>query len=191
MVLLAALRCCLFVMTRQQVTNKTTCSRYAFLALGIPYTPAPRWLAVLGSRLPRGDQDVFCGAAMLQYGIDPPRPEHTEPFEPTHPEPLFVHANLLKHMSGVRQGEVFLQMRRLSLDQDDVRLEYEHGEEEPLDSAVGGAREIRGRGLCSDIWAFGEGAVVETVDATATFGGLMAGFEEGYFGYGGRPGAWR
>lgn len=82
-------------------------------------------------------------------------------------------------------------MRRLSLAQDDVRLEYDGGERGPLDGVVGGAREIPGRGLCSDIWAFDEviaGAEVETVDAKSTFGGLMAGFEDAY---GVRAGAWK
>lgn len=169
-------------------------SRYAFLALGIPYTPAPRWLALLGSILPRrGDGgDVFCGAAMLQYGIDPPRAAHAEPgSDPSHPEPLFVHANLLKHMSGVRKGLVFDRMRRLSPAQDDVRAAYGDGERGPLGGVAGGAREISGRGLCSDIWAFDEevlGASVETVETKGAFGALMAGFEEAY---GIKPGAWK
>lgn len=160
------------------------CSRYAFLALGIPYTPAPRWLAVLGSSLKRGQEDLFCGAAMLQYGISPPPRKHRDSSDPTHPEPLFVHANLLKHMSGVKPGQAFPLMRRLSLRQDDVRVEGQTA----LDSVVGGARDVRGRGLCSDIWAFGKGAVIETVDAGEAFGNLLAGFEERY---GGRSGAWK
>ncbi|CAN8097944.1 unnamed protein product [Discula destructiva] len=167
--------------------------RYAFLALGIPYTPAPRWLALLGNNLKHHGtegEDLFCGAAMLQYGLDAPPPSHQDPSDPSHPEPLFVHANLLKHMSGVRPGEAFPLLRRLALSQDDVRVEMEAaaGKRGPLDVVVGGARELAGRGLCSDIWAFGEGAVVETVDAGQAFGGLMDGFEERY---GGRSGAWR
>lgn len=173
------------------------CSRYAFLALGIPYTPAPRWLAILGSSLHRGGKDLFCGAAMLQYGLSPPHTkQHQEPSEPTHPAPLFVHANLLKHMSGVPQGQAFPQMRRLSLSQDDVRVVASGATTTTtttttmaLDRVVGGAREVSGRGLCSDIWAFASpGANVETVDAGVAFGGLMAGLEERY---GGRSGAWR
>jgi alpha 1,2-mannosyltransferase len=166
-------------------------SRYAFLVLGIPYTPAPRWLALLGNRLTKDDKEVFCGAAMLQYGISPPRPEYSDPSDPTHPEPLFVHANLLKHMGGVRQNEVFHQTRRLSLAQDDVRPLYGDGKKAPLDIVVGGAREVSGRGLCSDIWTFGDGAEIETADIKDTFGGFMVSFEEAYFGYGVRPGAWR
>lgn len=132
---------------------------------------------------------------MLQYGLAAPPPAHQDPADPTHPAPLFVHANLLKHMSGVRSGEAFPLLRRLALTQDDVRLveEEEKGAAAgtragPLDAVVGGAREVPGRGLCSDIWAFGEGALVETVDAREAFGGLMEGFEERY---GVRSGAWR
>lgn len=157
---------------------------------------------------------------MLQYGIAPPRPGHADPSDPTHPEPLFVHANLLKHMSGARRGESFTQTRRLSLGQDDVRARYYYvqGAKEkvgadgggggaatttdgsdlvmvpvsgPLDAVAGGAREVRGRGLCSDIWAFAEGAEVETVGAKETFGELMAGFEDAYFAGGAKAGAWR
>lgn len=194
-----------------------TCSRYAHLALGIPYTPAPRWLSVLGSPLKRrfrideddddeDDEDLpFCGAAMLQYGLAPPRAGHADPADPTHPEPLFVHANLLKHMSGARKGQVFTHLRRLAPGQDDVRVvvsEAKEGQEEkvlkkkkgPLDGVVGGARELAGRGLCSDIWSFAEGeegTVVETVDAKEAFGGTMAGFEDAYFGSGARAGAWK
>ncbi|KAH8886152.1 hypothetical protein GQ53DRAFT_658557 [Thozetella sp. PMI_491] len=165
--------------------------RYAFLVLGIPYTPAPRWLALLGNNIRKGGEDLFCGAAMLQYGISPPRPEHADPSDPAHPEPLFIHANLLKHMAGFRQGEVFSHMRRLSLAQDDVRLLYGDGEVRPLDSIAGGAREILGRGLCSDIWSFGDSTTVETVDTKDAFGGLMAGFEQVYVGKSGRLGAWK
>lgn len=121
---------------------------------------------------------------MLQYGISQPLSTHQDRSDPTHPEPLFVHANLLKHMVGVKKGQAFPLMRRLSLAQDDVRLEGKTA----LDSVVGGAKEISGRGLCSDIRAFGKGAVVETVDSGVAFGGLMAGFEERY---GGRSGAWK
>lgn len=87
-------------------------------------------------------------------------------------------------MSGVKQGEAFPLMRRVALTQDDVRVEGKMA----LDSVVGGARQVSGRGLCSDIWAFGDGAVVETVDTATAFGGLMADFEERY---GGRSGAWK
>ncbi|KAH8648483.1 mannosyltransferase putative-domain-containing protein [Xylariales sp. PMI_506] len=166
--------------------------RYAFLVLGIPYTPAPRWLALLGHQLAQGsDKSVFCGVAMLQYGISPPRPEYADSSDPAHPEPLFVHANLLKHMSGVRKGDAFTQMRRLSLGQDGVRSAYGDGENSPLDVIVGGAKEIAGRGLCSNIWTFGDSATIETVDTKNAFGDLMGSFEDAYFGYGGRSGAWK
>lgn len=128
---------------------------------------------------------------MLQYGINPPRPEYADLTDPAHPEPLFMHANLLKHMSGVKKGEVFSQMRRLSLAQDDVRVVREKGKSRPLDNIVGGGKEIPGRGLCSDIWTFGDGAKMETLGTKDAFSGLMGGFEEEYFQYGGRPGEWR
>lgn len=161
--------------------------RYAFLALGIPYTPAPRWLSLLGNPDPRGK---FCGAAMLQYGLTAPRPGHADPNDTSHPEPLFVHANLLKHMSGVRAGGVFTQFRRLAPWQDDVRSEYPSGT--ALHSISGGGHERGGRGLCSDIFSInGAAAQVETMDTKTAFGGLMKDFEAEYFGHGIRPGVWR
>ncbi|KUI72471.1 Alpha-1,2-mannosyltransferase MNN2 [Cytospora mali] len=166
--------------------------RYAFLALGIPYTPSPRWLSLLGNLDRRGN---FCGAAMLQYGLTPPAPAHADPSDPAHPEPLFVHANLLKHQSGVRPGGVFTHLRRLAPRQDDVRAGHAGGPGPPataLDSVAGGGKAVAGRGLCSDIRAFRAGADVETLEAGSAFGGALAGFEEGYFGYpGARPGVWR
>ncbi|KAL1882188.1 hypothetical protein Daus18300_000674 [Diaporthe australafricana] len=160
--------------------------RYAFLALGITYTPAPRWLSLLGNR---DSNDNFCGAAMLQYGLSPPRAEHADPADPSHPEPLFVHANLLKHMSGVRPGNVFTQFRRLVPGQDDVRAEYPPAI--ALHSVKGGGSSVAGRGLCSDITAFRGGADVETVDTKLSFGGMMKAFEEEFFSYGALPGLWR
>lgn len=121
---------------------------------------------------------------MLQYGISPPPTRHQDGSNPAHPEPLFVHANLLKHMSGVQKGQAFPHLRRLSLNQDHVRVDGQTA----LDFVVGGAREVNGRGLCSDIWAFGPGVNIETVDAGMAFGGLLDGFETRY---GGRAGAWR
>lgn len=131
---------------------------------------------------------------MLQYGITPPRSQHVEQADRMHPEPLFVHANLLKHQAGARKGDAFRQMRRLSLSQDDVRavVSKEMMGRMPLDFVVGGARDIPGRGLCSDIWAFGDGpSSVETVDTTETFGALMGDFEQRYFDSGVRVGGWR
>ncbi|KAK7736681.1 hypothetical protein SLS53_006888 [Cytospora paraplurivora] len=163
-------------------------SRYAFLALGIPYTPAPRWLSLLGNLDRRNDN--FCGAAMLQYGLSPPRPGSADPSDPSHPPPLFVHANLLKHQGGVRPGGVFTLLRRLSPLQDDVRAEYAPAT--ALHSVAGSGKAVAGRGLCSEIRAFRGGAEVETVDARGAFGGAMEGLEEEYFGYPGtRPGVWR
>ncbi|POS77555.1 hypothetical protein DHEL01_v204055 [Diaporthe helianthi] len=49
---------------------------------------------------------------------------HADPADPSHPEPLFVHTNLLKHMSGVRPGDVFPLLRRLAPGQDDVGADY-------------------------------------------------------------------
>lgn len=129
---------------------------------------------------------------MLQYGLTPPLdPAHADPADPSHPEPVFVHANLLKHQSGVRPGSVFPLLRRLSPHEDDVRAEYAAGKA-ALHSVTGGGKSVAGRGLCSDIRAFRDGADIETVEARTAFGGLMEGFEEGYFNYPGtRPGVWR
>lgn len=168
-------------------------SRYAFLALGIPYTPAPRWLSFLGNLDSRGTSVYFCGAAMLQYGLEPPRSAYHDRADPTHPEPLFVHANLLKHMGGARPGKVFNQLRRLAPDQDDVRVVWPPGT--ALHGVAGGARQVAAKGLCGDVWAFGaqEGATrVETVETKQVYGGLMEKFEEEYFGNkGNKPGVWR
>ncbi|KAH8766892.1 mannosyltransferase putative-domain-containing protein [Diaporthe sp. PMI_573] len=157
--------------------------RYAFLALSLTYTPAPRWLSLLGNRDPR---DNFCGAAMLQYGLDPPRDGYADPADP---EPLFVHANLLKHMSGVRPGDVFPLFRRLFPRQDDVRTDYHPAT--ALHSVTGGGNSVAGRGLCSNIIAFRGGADIETVDTKTLFGGMMKDFEEHFFSYGASPGLWR
>lgn len=167
-------------------------SRYAFLALGIPYTPAPRWLSLLGGTL-TPQSSVFCGSAMLQYGLDAPDDPGQVPGR-SHPPPLFVHANLIKHQTGARpaSGTAFSLVRRLSPLQDDVRAEYATAAAAPLDGVAGGAKEVGGRGLCSDIVAFRDGVDVETVDAAGVYGGVLDGFEEVYFGYPGtRPGVWR
>lgn len=130
---------------------------------------------------------------MLQYGLEPPRPAHHDRADPAHPEPLFVHANLLKHMAGARPGHVFGQLRRLAPDQDDVRVAWPAGT--ALHGVAGGAREVAGKGLCGDVWSFAavEGLTrVETVETKKVYGGLMEKFEEGYFGNRGtRPGVWR
>lgn len=126
---------------------------------------------------------------MLQYGLSPPRGGHADPADPSHPEPLFVHANLLKHMSGVRPGDVFTLFRRLVPGQDDVRTEYRPGT--ALHSVTGGGSSVAGRGLCSDIIAFRGGADVETIDTKTSFGGTMKDFEEQFFSYGALPGLWR
>ena len=39
-------------------------------------------------------------STILQYELDPPAGE-------ARPRPLFAHSNLLKHISGVHQGETF------------------------------------------------------------------------------------
>ena len=128
---------------------------------------------------------------MLQYGLGPPaQPEHADPADPAHPAPLFVHANLLKHQSGVRPGSIFTLLRRLSPAQDDVRADYAPAT--ALHSVTGAGKPLGGRGLCSDITAFRRGADVETVDTAAAFGGFMEGFEDEYFSYpGAKPGVWR
>lgn len=126
---------------------------------------------------------------MLQYGLDPPRDGHADPADPSHPEPLFVHANLLKHMSGVRPGDVFTLFRRLVPGQDDARTDYHAAT--ALNSVAGGGTTVVGRGLCSDIVAFRDGADVETGDTRALFGGVMKDFEEQFFSYGALPGLWR
>lgn len=74
--------------------------RYAFWALNIPYTAAPRWLSSLGSSV----GDHFCGYVMLQYDISKN--------ENGHYLPLFLHANLLKHRSASRRTGIFRTIRR-------------------------------------------------------------------------------
>jgi alpha 1,2-mannosyltransferase len=47
-------------------------------------------------------------STVLQYELDPPPGEKRE-------RPLFVHSNLLKHISGVSQGETFTHIVRMAL----------------------------------------------------------------------------
>lgn len=92
-------------------------------------------------------------------------------------------------MSGVRPGDVFTLLRRLVPGQDDVRTEYRPAK--ALHSVSGGGSSVAGRGLCSDIVAFRDGADIETVDTKTSFGGMMKAFEEQFFSYGALPGLWR
>lgn len=74
--------------------------RYAFWALNIPYTSAPRWLSPLGSSV----NGRFCGYVMLQYDIAKGDKDQYLP--------LFLHANLLKHRSTSRGKKIFRTIKR-------------------------------------------------------------------------------
>jgi hypothetical protein len=52
---------------------------------------------------------LFPPSSILQYELDPAQGE-------TRQRPLFVHSNLLKHISGVRRGETFTHVVSLPLE---------------------------------------------------------------------------
>ncbi|KAF8318463.1 hypothetical protein DL93DRAFT_389925 [Clavulina sp. PMI_390] len=166
--------------------------KYAFWVLGIPYTMSPRWLGTLGFH-PTWDPNQFCGIAMLQYDLT------SQPS--AHPNPLFVHANLLKHRSELPSPSSndglgpFSSIKRMSLDiasdhrLDDARM-WVHNS----------------RGLCLDLenvadpkgavnanrkeWMLtSTNSVIEEKFANIA-GKRWADFNEMYLRYGGKYGGW-
>ncbi|KAJ9103730.1 hypothetical protein QFC21_002190 [Naganishia friedmannii] len=74
--------------------------RWAFRALDIPFAVSPMWAVPLGHRNWFENGGRFCGHTILQYDLD-------TAFGNDEPQPLFVHSNLLKHISGVHRGNAF------------------------------------------------------------------------------------
>lgn len=85
--------------------------RYAFLALDIPYTPAPRWVSSVGFVTV---EKRFCGLSTLQYGLDPPKEDQKDLEDASHPAPMFIHANLIKYSKTVPSGNTFGMIKRLA-----------------------------------------------------------------------------
>lgn len=144
--------------------------RYAFWALGLDYTPAPRWLSSIGSK----SEGKFCGVGMLQYGLSSTTPE-------AHPKPLFAHLNLLKHI--YRPKPVFTTIQRPAVDVADSRT---------LDRTSVNVYTPRTGGMCAEIRVDGpepEQKLLEE-DWREMDGGEFQGFEEMYFKHGGRVGGW-
>ncbi|CAE6422122.1 unnamed protein product [Rhizoctonia solani] len=136
--------------------------RYAFWALGLDYTPAPRWLSSLGSET--GGR--FCGVGMLQYGIS----------EPSRPQ--FAHLNLLKHT--FRAKPVFTTIQRAAVDVADSRL---------LDRATVNVYTPTTGGMCAEIKVDGPGSEQKLVQDSWIDGEFSA-FESMYFKHGGKSGGW-
>ncbi|QRV88170.1 glycosyltransferase family 71 protein [Ceratobasidium sp. AG-Ba] len=140
--------------------------RYAFWALGLEYTAAPRWLSSLGSKT----NDRFCGVGMVQYGLSEPDPE-----------PFFAHLNLLKHI--YRPRPVFTTLERAAIDRADSRT---------LDRTSVNVYTPTTGGMCAEIKVDGPAPnqkLIEEAWAEA-YGGKFKGFEEMFFKYGGWVGGW-
>ncbi|CAE6510870.1 unnamed protein product [Rhizoctonia solani] len=136
--------------------------RYAFWALGLDYTPAPRWLSSLGSET-RGR---FCGVGMLQYGLSDP------------PKPQFAHLNLLKHT--YRTKPVFTAVQRAAVDAADSRL---------LDRATVNVYTPMTGGMCAEI-KVDDPAPDQKLMQESWTDGEFSGFEDMYFKHGGTVGGW-
>ncbi|KAG9080416.1 hypothetical protein FRC06_006612, partial [Ceratobasidium sp. 370] len=131
--------------------------RYAFWALGLDYTAAPRWVSSVG----RKSNDRFCGVGMLQYGLSEPNPK-----------PLFAHLNLLKHISLPRP--VLTTVQRAAIDRADSRA---------LDKTTVNVYNPSSGGMCAEIKVDGpapDQRLVEEAWAELD-GGEFKGFEEMFF----------
>lgn len=151
--------------------------RWAFVALDIPFTRSSKWITCLGKMY----RKEFCGHTVLQYELDPPPGE-------TRPRPLFMHSNLLKHISGVREGSTFTHLRRMSMD------DYT---DPSLNQAHMWVYWGNGRGMCTDIELRNNGDDLEvqgqyimTQALDEVEGQPFYGFEEMFFKEGGRAGGW-
>ncbi|CAE6530345.1 unnamed protein product [Rhizoctonia solani] len=136
--------------------------RYAFWALGLDYTPAPRWLSSLGSE----NQGRFCGVGMLQYGLSDP------------PKPQFAHLNLLKHTFRIKP--IFTTIQRAAIDSADSRL---------LDRTIANVYTPPTGGMCAEIKVDGPAPEQKLMQESWT-GGEFSGFEDMYFKHGGTVGGW-
>ncbi|KAL7419528.1 hypothetical protein Q5752_005439 [Cryptotrichosporon argae] len=159
--------------------------RWAWRMLDIEFARSPKWMSPLGF-LNAHEGGRFCGHTMLQYDLVTP-PGYTSP------PPLFVHANLLKHLGGgLAKGQVFTHLKRFKRDAyAEPSLNYAH-----LWVYNG-----RGRGMCTDLeWNVGweqnlpadvrDGQGVELVPLDELEGRPFDGFEDAFWELGGRVGGW-
>jgi len=148
--------------------------RYAFWVLGLPYATSPRWLSSLGFYNIYND-GRFCGHTMLQYDITSSNPS-------THPPPLFVHANLLKHLTLYPSTDgPFQVIRRASLDiASDPSLNAVH------------MWVYHNAGMCVDLEVTGYGKDIEVVDENwaEAYDGAFAKFGAIWAKEGGLGGGW-
>lgn len=140
--------------------------RYAFWALGLEYTAAPRWLSALGSKT----DGRFCGVGMLQYGLSEPDPK-----------PFFAHLNLLKHI--YRPKPVFTTIQRAAIDRTDSRT---------LDKTAVNVYNPPTGGMCAELEVNGPAPDQKLVEEvwTEAYGGEFKGFEDMFFKHGGWVGGW-
>lgn len=98
----------------------------------------------------------------------------------SNPRPLFLHANLLKHTSGVRRGSTFTHIKTLA-------APHASKNDPALDGARMWVYTGRGRGMCVDLEVEGkEEAVVYTWEE----GGGLKGLEALFYDNGGKAGGW-
>ncbi|GMK59208.1 hypothetical protein CspeluHIS016_0702230 [Cutaneotrichosporon spelunceum] len=144
--------------------------RWAMRILDLPYAPAPRWVSALGIANEL-DKNKFCGHTMLQHDLVPPFP------------PLFVHANLLKHLQGgLSRGRVFTHVKRMAQDGYD---------DQSLNNVFFYVYNGPGRGMCTDILyqagdEVGQSVLVVPVSEVPE----IEGFEDAWWDAGGRVGGW-
>ncbi|KAG9123912.1 hypothetical protein FRC07_013535, partial [Ceratobasidium sp. 392] len=136
--------------------------RYAFWALGLDYTPAPRWVSSIGSK---SFDNRFCGIGMLQHGLSEPQPK-----------PMFVHMNLLKHTS--RSRPIFTTVQRAAIDRADSRT---------LDKTTVNVYTPLGGGMCAEVLVDGPAPDQKLVEENwlEMEGGKFKQFEEMFFKHGG------
>lgn len=129
------------------------------------------------------DGHTFCGLAMVQHSLSRddwkqfPSASPSASLRANHAPPLFVHANLLKHSSGSRPGQVWTTIKRMKEDRVSRNTDR-------FRSTVYHSRQ----GMCVDIWdsfdsinprpggTYSDGEVI-LEDASKAFGGILAGFE--------------
>lgn len=138
----------------------------------------------LGSLNPL-DNNRFCGHTVLQSDLD------VDPATGEVP-PLFVHSNLLKHITGLSLGNAFTHVKHMTNhDYSEPSLNYVHQWVYWSNS----------RGMCTDLelWNDGEGMSesaretqkVITEDVKDIPGQPFEGFEDYFIREGGRAGGWR
>lgn len=150
--------------------------RWAFRALGIPYARSQRWLSALGYLQNSGG---FCGHTMLQHDIAVPPGAHDYP-------PLFVHANLMKHMGPETERPIFKLVKKMKQDR---------ATEHSLNYALLDVK--MSPFMCTDL-AIHPGVspdeikdnFVELLDVSQIEGHPFDGFEKLFFESGGSVGGW-